>query len=186
MEDSAIVALYWARDERALTETAAKFGAYCRKIALNLLGSARDAEEVENDTWLAAWNSMPENRPARLAPYLGRIARNLSLDRRDKALAQKRGGGQGDAVLEELEACLPDPRRVEHEVEAAELGRSISDFLRGLDEMPRNVFIRRYWYGDATADIAARYGLPDGRVRVMLHRTREKLKRYLSEQGVTV
>lgn len=94
MEDSAIVALYWARDEQALTETAAKFGAYCRKIAFNLLGSDPDAEEVENDTWMAAWNSMPENRPARLAPYLGRITRNLALDRRDKALAQKRGGGQ--------------------------------------------------------------------------------------------
>ena len=73
MEDHAIVALYWARDERALTETAAKFGAYCRKIAMNLLASPPDAEEVENDTWLAAWDSMPENRPARLAPYLGRI-----------------------------------------------------------------------------------------------------------------
>ena len=59
MDDHAIVALYWARDERALTETAAKFGAYCRKIAMNLLASLPDAEEVENDTWLAAWDSMP-------------------------------------------------------------------------------------------------------------------------------
>ena len=90
MEDAAIVALYWARDEQALAETAAKFGAYCRKIADNILHSAHDAEECENDTWLAAWNSMPTNRPARLAPYLGRITRNLALDRFDRAAAQKR------------------------------------------------------------------------------------------------
>ena len=77
MEDAAIVALYWARDEQALAETATKFGAYCRKIADNILHSAHDVEECENDTWLAAWNSMPDNRPARLAPYLGRITRNM-------------------------------------------------------------------------------------------------------------
>ena len=87
MEDALIVDLYWARDEQALAETAAKFGTYCRKIADNILHSAHDAEECENDTWLAAWNSMPTNRPARLAPYLGRITRNLALDRFDKASA---------------------------------------------------------------------------------------------------
>ena len=99
MEDAAIVALFWERNERALTETAAKFGAYCRKIAMNILASARDAEECENDTLLAAWNSMPANRPARLAPYLGRITRNLALDRSDAARTQKRGGGQAALVL---------------------------------------------------------------------------------------
>ena len=113
MEDAAIVALYWARDEQALTETAAKFGAYCRKIADNILHSAHDAEECENDTWLAAWNSMPDNRPARLAPYLGRITRNLALDRFDKASAQKRGSGQTCAPLDELAECVAAPGGVE-------------------------------------------------------------------------
>lgn len=92
MEDHEIVALYFARSERAITETARKFGAYCRKIAWNILASRRDAEECENDTWLAAWNTMPPQRPARLAPYLGRITRNLALDRYDQAHAAKRGG----------------------------------------------------------------------------------------------
>ena len=152
MEDAAIVALYWARDEQALTETAAKFGAYCRRIADNILHSAHDAEECENDTWLAAWNSMPDNRPARLAPYLGRITRNLALDRFD----------------------------------AAKTGRIISDFLRTLPEETRNIFLRRYWYCDATADIAARYGLTESKVRVTLHRTRGKLAAYLQERGAAL
>ena len=112
MEDTAIVALYWARDEQALAETATKFGAYCRKIADNILHSAHDVEECENDTWLAAWNSMPDNRPARLAPYLGRITRNLALDRLDKATAQKRGSGQTFAPLDELAECVAAPGSV--------------------------------------------------------------------------
>lgn len=94
MEDAAIVDLYWARDEQALAETAAKFGAYCRKIADNILHSAHDAEECENDTWLAAWNSMPTNRPARLAPYLGRITRNLALDRFDRRRRRSAAAGR--------------------------------------------------------------------------------------------
>ena len=160
MEDAAIVALYWARDEQALAETAAKFGAYCRKIADNILHSAHDAEECENDTWLAAWNSMPTNRPARLAPYLGRITRNLALDRFDRAAAQKRGSGQ---------TCAP-----------------LDAFLRTLPEETRSIFLRRYWYCDATADIAARYGLTESKVRVTLHRTRGKLAAYLQERGAAL
>ena len=126
MDDQAIVALYWARDEQAIGETAAKFGAYCRKIADNILNSAHDAEECENDTWLAAWNSMPDNRPARLAPYLG------------------------------------------------------------LPAQTRTIFLRRYWYCDATADIAARCGVTETKVRVTLHRTRGKLAAYLQEKGVSL
>ena len=182
MEDAAIVALYWARDEQALAETATKFGAYCRKIADNILHSAHDVEECENDTWLAAWNSMPDNRPARLAPYLGRITRNLALDRLDKATAQKRGSGQTFAPLDELAECVAAPGSVEDTFDAAETGRLISEFLRTLPEGTRNIFLRRYWYCDATADIAARYGLTESKVRVTLHRTRGKLAAYLQKE----
>ena len=159
MTDADIVALYWARDEQAIAQTAQKFGAYCRKIAMNLLGSQEDAEECENDTWMAAWNSMPQNRPDKLAPYLGRITRNLALDLRERQNAKKRGGGQTEAVLEELEFCLPAGDHTAQEVESAETARSISAFLRSQPEQARNIFIRRYWYCDATADIAN--GKPD-------------------------
>ena len=175
MTDADIVTLYWERDEQAIAQTAQKFGAYCRKIAMNLLGSQEDAEECENDTWMAAWNSMPDNRPARLAPYLGRITRNLALDRFDKTTAQKRGCGQSFAPLDELAECVAAPGSVEESFDAAETGRLISAFLRTLPEETRNIFLRRYWYCDATADIAARYHLTESKVRVTLHRTRGKL-----------
>ena len=186
MTDADIVTLYWARDEQAIAQTAQKFGAYCRKIAMNLLGSQEDAEECENDTWMAAWNSMPDNRPARLAPYLGRITRNLALDRLDKATAQKRGSGQTFAPLDELAECVAAPGSVEDTFDAAETGRLISAFLRTLPEETRSIFLRRYWYCDATADIAARYGLTESKVRVTLHRTRGKLAAYLQERGAAL
>ena len=167
MTDADIVTLYWARDEQAIAQTAQKFGAYCRKIAMNLLGCQEDAEECENDTWMAAWNSMPQNRPDKLAPYLGRITRNLALDLRERQNAKKRGGDH-----------------TAQEVESAETARSISAFLRSQPEQARNIFIRRYWYCDATADIAKRYGIGESKVRVTLHRMRTKLKAYLEKEGV--
>ena len=121
---------------------------------------------------------MPTNRPARLAPYLGRITRNLALDRFDRAAAQKRGSGQTCAPLDELAECVAAPGSVEDSFDAAETGRLISAFL--------HIFLRRYWYCDATADIAARYGLTESKVRVTLHRTRGKLAAYLQERGAAL
>lgn len=186
LEDSAIVALYWARDEQALVETARKFGAYCRRIAMNVLANANDAEECENDTWLAAWNSMPDNRPANLAPYLGRITRNLALDRYSAATAQKRGGGQAHLVLDELAECLPSRASVEQVFDAGQTGRLISDFLRTQPQQARQMFLRRYWYCESVADIAARFAMQEGAVRVSLHRTRQKLAAYLRTHDVAL
>ena len=81
MEDAAIVALYWSRDEAAIAETQRKYGAYCRTIAQNILGSWEDAEECVSDAWHRAWNAIPPQRPDSLPAFLGRIVRNLSLSR---------------------------------------------------------------------------------------------------------
>ena len=105
MEDKDIVALYWARSEEAIRRTAEKYGAYCAQIIRRVLGDCRDAEECLSDTWLGAWNAMPPQRPARLPPFLGRIARNTALDRYDYNAAQCRNSGF-EAVLEELEDCV--------------------------------------------------------------------------------
>ena len=67
MEDSAIIDLYWAREERALSETDAKYGGYCRSIAHNILKNREDSEECVSDTWLHAWNAMPPQRPSILS-----------------------------------------------------------------------------------------------------------------------
>ena len=102
MEDSAIIDLYWAREERALSETDAKYGGYCRSIAHNILKNREDSEECVSDTWLHAWNAMPPQRPSILSSFLGRITRNLSFDRCRRQNAEKRGGGSLPLALDEM------------------------------------------------------------------------------------
>ena len=186
MDDHEIVDLYWQRDEHAIEATAAKYESYCMKISQNILSDRADSEENVNDTYLHAWQAMPPQRPAILSAFLGKIARNLALNRYKARSAQKRQGDAFALSLDELDDCAPALSSPDDEATAAELGRSISAFLRTLPEETRSIFLRRYWYCDATADIAARYGLTESKVRVTLHRTRGKLSAYLQERGAAL
>jgi len=186
MEDSAIVDLYWAREERALTETDSKYGGMCRTIAFNILRDRWDSEECVNDTWLRAWNTMPPQRPGVLSAFLSRITRNLSLDRYKAARAAKRGGGQLPMALEELGDCVPAIGSVEETVELRELTRILDSFLRDLPEKEACVFLRRYLYVDSTHDIATRYEMAEGSVKSTLYRVRNKLRQRLEQEGVAL
>ena len=186
MDDHEIVDLYWQRDEHAIEATAAKYESYCMKISQNILSDRADSEENVNDTYLHAWQAMPPQRPAILSAFLGKIARNLALNRYKARSAQKRQGDAFALSLDELDDCAPALSSPDDEAMAAELGRSISAFLRTLPEETRSIFLRRYWKCDATADIAARDGLTESKVRVTLHRTRGKLAAYLQERGAAL
>ena len=186
MEDGEIVALYWARDSRAIRESEEKYGAYCASIARSILGSPEDAEECVSDTWLRAWNAMPPQRPSLLSAFFGRITRNLAFDRWRSSSAQKRGGGETAAVLEELSDCVSgrgDPERL---LEDGELIADLNAFLRSLPQEKRRMFLRRYWYGDPVSEIAKRFGMRENRVAVSLHRMRNALRGYLTERGHTI
>jgi len=184
MDDNAIIALYWAREERALEETSFKYGSYCRNIAYNILSNREDTEECVNDTWLRAWNAMPPQRPGILSAFLGKITRNLSLDRFKLSRAGKRGGGNVPVALEELADCVPGLDSVEQTVAEAELSRTVDRFLRTLPERDCCLFLRRYWYLDSMSDIARRYQMAEGTVKSNLYRTRQKLRGYLEQEGV--
>ena len=186
MEDSQIIDLYWARLEQAIQETDTKYGGYCRAIAHNILKSMEDSEECVSDTWLRAWNAMPPQRPSVLSAFLGRITRNLSLDRYKAARAEKRGGSSFPAALDELSECVPAQIRVEHTLEERELAEAIDRFLRTLPERECSMFLRRYWYVDSVQSIAARYAIKENTAKSILFRTREKLRRYLAGEGIIV
>ncbi len=186
MEDSQIVALYWARDESALTESGAKYGGYCRAIALGILASPEDAAECVNDTWLRAWESMPPHRPARLDTFLGRLTRNLSLDRWRALRAQKRGGGQVELALEELAECLSSSDCPEAAVEAGALAESLDRFLAALPREKRVLFVQRYWYLRPVEELASLHGMRKNTVASTLFRLRSQLRRHLEEEGFTV
>lgn len=184
MEDHAIVDLYWSRNPEAIRRTGEKYGSYCRAIARNILPDHRDVEECVNDTWLSAWNSMPENRPGLLAPFLGKITRNLAFTRWRASHTEKRGGGELPLVLEELAECVPAASNAFQAVEAEELEAAVNRFLHTLPERECNVFLRRCWFTEPMADIAKRYGMREATVRTSLFRSREKLRRYLEKEGL--
>lgn len=182
MEDTGIIDLYWARDERAVEETERKYGPYCRSISYRILKNRQDVEECVNDTWVRAWNTMPPQRPFALGAFLGKIVRNLSLNYYRTSHAQRRGGGQVPLLLEELQDCAADgPEQL---LEAAELSRALDRFLRSLPQKDCCIFMRRYWYMDPMEDIARRYHLPLGSVKSSLFRSRQKLRDYLVQEGM--
>ncbi|MCE5235356.1 MAG: RNA polymerase sigma factor [Clostridiaceae bacterium] len=184
MEDGDIVALYWARSESAIFETAAKYGGYCRAIAYNILFNAEDAEESVNDAYMAAWNSMPPHRPSILSAFLGKLTRRIAIDRWRRRGAEKRGGGEMAFALDELAECIPSGHDVEREILSAELEEAVRAFVKTLPGTERWVFIGRYWFLKPISELGGKFGFCESKVKSMLYRTRKKLMLYLRKEGV--
>jgi len=185
MEDSRIIELYWARNEQAIPETDTKYGPFCRNLSKNILGSIEDAEECVNDTYLRAWNSMPPEKPMNLRAWLGRIVRNISIDLWRRHGAKKRGDGI-DALLGELEECVPSPVSVENEIDAKELTKIIEAWLSMLNQTERRIFVCRYWHGESVAEIAKKEKMDSKALAGKLYRLRQSLKNRLQREGVTL
>lgn len=186
MDDAEIVALYWARDERAISESALRYGGYCYAIASRILENREDAEESVNDAWVGAWGSIPPQKPELLSAYLGKLTRRIALKRLRGRLAGRRGGGQVALALEELDECLGGGQSADEALDARELGRLIDRFLDGLPETEMRVFVCRYWYLDPVAEIAQRFGFSQSKVKSMLFRTRGKLREQLQKEGYSI
>ena len=182
MDDRLIIELYWARSEKAIAETDRKYGGYCRTVAGNILHSREDAEECVSDTWLRAWENMPPRRPELLRAFLGKITRNLSLDRLRRSQAKKRAPLA--EVLEELEYCLPAP--MADTVESIHLTDCLDRFLAGLSAEKRRVFLLRYWYVCPIGEVAKQTGLSAAKVKSMLFRTRNELREFLAKEDIFV
>ena len=184
MDDHSIIDLYWARCESAIAQTAEKYGRYCHAIAYRILGSHEDSEECVSDTFVKAWNAIPPERPAHLDAFLGTITRRLSLDRYRKNAAEKRNSGHTLLVLEELRDCLPDGRGESRLDDTLALADVLNRFLASLPPRTRRIFLRRYWYFCSVKEIAAEDRLTEGTVKMLLLRTRRKLKQDLEKEGV--
>lgn len=182
MDDLAIVELYHRRKEQAITESNKKYGALCGSIALGLLSVREDAEECVNDTWHAAWNRMPPDRPQALGAFFGRITRNLSISRWRRDHAQKRYDGI-NVLLSELEDCVPAPGTVDEALERRQLAGAISTWLDKLEAGDRQLFIRRYWYGDGVKELAAAEGREANALAQRLLRLRRALRVFLESEG---
>lgn len=185
MEDTKIIDLYWTRSESAIAETAKKYGSYCRAVAFRILRSDRDSEECVNDTWLGAWTAMPPKRPAVLSTFLGRITRNLALNRRERDRAQKRGAGEVTVALEELQECVPDPGGASALDDMA-LADALSRFLFSLPQEAQKFFVQRYWYLCSIREIADSCGVGAGKVKMSLLRSRRELREFLRKEDIAL
>lgn len=186
MEDKEIVSLYLKRSESAVKETADKYGAYCYKIAFNILQNDSDAEETVNDTYLGVWNSIPPHIPGCFRAYIGGIARNLSLKKYRFLNTQKHGEGQVPLALQELSECIPSAKTIEEETDNKELVHILNKFLFELKTLDRRIFVKRYWYLSSVNEIAEDFGFSVSKVKSNLHRTRNRLHKYLEKEGVNI
>lgn len=185
MEDTAIIGLYWARDEGAISASDEKYGNLCRHLSQSILDSREDAEECVNDTWKRAWDTMPPQRPNSLRAYLAKITRNLSIDLWRAKRAEKRDS-RSDVLLNELEDCLPASPSAEELSEARETVRVIDRWLSQLPPADRKAFLRRYWYGQRVDQIAAQAGCSPNSMTKRLSRLRDGLRRVLEQEGVVI
>ena len=182
MTDNEIVELFFARSENAIKLISEKYHAYCYSISFQILSNKEDCEECVNDTWMKAWNAMPDARPSILSAFLGSITRNICLDRYRKIHTAKRGSGQVDFIFDEL-LDLTDGKEPLHYIEEKELADSINRFLKNLPKEHRIIFVRRYWYMDPIAEIARRCMCTESKIKTVLFRIRGKLMEHLKMEG---
>ena len=184
MDDRRIVELFLERSEEAILETDIKYGRYCHKIAFNVLGNDEDSEECVNDAYMRAWGSIPPNEPDSMASYIGRITRNLALDRLRQKQSDKRGNGEVPVVLDELAECVSGHDELERRQDSAEIASAIDSFLDELNSVERGVFMRRYWMMEPIADVANRYDISVSKTTTMLFRLRNRLKKHFMKEGI--
>ena len=183
MDDRLIVDLYFARSEKAISETDKKYGRYCRYIASNILHSDTEAEECVDDAYMNTWSAIPPANPYSLRTFVGRITRNLALNRYEHKRAQKRYAGI-DSALDEIEELISAPE--ESLVDTMALREGLNEFLGTLNRKTRIIFVKRYWYLASIKEISDEIGASESSVKVSLHRTRCELKEFLEKKGITI
>lgn len=186
MDDNEIIILYQNRDENAIKQTEKKYSGYLTKIALNVLGNPEDGEECVNDTYFRAWNTIPPNIPAALKLYLGKITRELSIDRLRKKTSKKRGGTEYEMSLDELCECAGTGDSTAQAADLSVLVDLIEDFLRRCGDDERDMFVCRYYFCDSLKEIASYFGVNVSKVKNTLFRTRKELKKHLESEGYVI
>ena len=184
MEDERIVELYLRRDEEAIARTDEKYGRRVLSLCESILLDRPDAEEAQNDTYLEAWNSIPPHEPrSYLFAFLARIARHICLDRCKYRRREKRNAHYLE-LTSEMEECIPSPDDLDARLDDMAIKKALDGFLSSLEEGKREIFLRRYWYCDPISSISARMGVKEGKIKMILLRTRESLRAYLQKEGI--
>lgn len=186
MEDEAIIELFYERKETAIDETKGKYGRRLYRIARNILQSNEDAEECVNDALLKAWEAIPPSRPEKFGAYMAKITRNLAINKWEAKSAAKRGGGEVNLLLSELEDCIASAANLEETYEASLVTEAINSFLGASEKAARLAFVLRYFHGESILSISQNFQMSESKVKSMLFRMRKKLKLQLEKEGITI
>ena len=181
MDDRRILDLYFARSEEAIRHTKDKYGRLLFGISYNIVKSDGDAEECVSDTYLHTWRSIPPKQPSVLRTFLGKLTRNLSIDR---LRSMKRAKRSNDLTVSFEE--IGDILAATEDTSEGELTELLNSFLDSLPDTECRLFVGRYWYGYSVSKMAAGYGMSANAVSKQLARTREGLRVYLNERGYEV
>ena len=186
MNDSEIIDLYFAREERAISETDKKYGPYCRNISYNILESREDSEECTNDTYMKLWSVIPPQKPLRFRAFIASVVRSIALNMVRRSSAGKRGGGNAQLVFDEIAECIADNDTVESKLDEKELIKALNGFLASCGGEKQMIFMKRYYHFRSVSQIAEEMHISEDKVKQTLHRTREKLRTYLKKEGIEI
>ncbi len=183
MDDSKIIDLYFCRDEKAIDETRSKYGRLLMHIAYGILHSEDESNECVYDTYMNAWEAIPPARPTYFRAFLAKITRNLSVNKYLKNRTQRTAVSTETVIGE-----LADMENTEgaQTVDDIAINDALNSFLGELDKVTRIIFVKRYFYVYPIKKIALDMRFTESNVKVILMRTREKLKAHLEKAGVII
>lgn len=149
-------------------------GAWVRKLARGLVRDEASANDVAQETALAALRR-PDAGSAPLRPWLARVARNFA--RRGWREASRRAARERAVARPE---ALPGADEAAERLEI--LGALVQE-LGALDPALQRVLLRRYFDGWSAARIARESDEPASTVRSRLQRALEELRRRLDQRS---
>ena len=186
MTDEKIIELFFKRDESAISSCDIKYGSRLRGLGERITADPYTAEECVDDTYLKTWNTVPPKNPRNyLFAYLAKILRNLSIDK-VRALSREKRSAAMTVLSDELTEAVPASESTDSQLIKNELSNLITSFVSKLGEEQRRIFVMRYFYMEDLKTIAKKLFITEGKVKTVLHRTRDKLKIYLEGYGYRI
>ncbi|HSN27677.1 MAG TPA: RNA polymerase sigma factor, partial [Kofleriaceae bacterium] len=141
--------------------------AWLRGLARTLAGDRDDADDLAQETWIAAWQRQPDpTRPMR--GWLTKVVRDVAAmrHRSDRRRAARDARADESQVVARPDELLAQMR----------LHQRLVELVIELDEPYRSTVIARFVEGRSSAAIARSLGIPDGTVRKRLHEALTRLR----------
>lgn len=183
-EDEEIIKLLYSRHEYALEKIWRKYERFCRSIAPGIV--REDFEECFDDMLMRLWNTIPPEQPQCLQTYIGTILRGFVIDRLRANECGKRGGRKVNVPLREAEELFDLRDLADAGLNVDTVARLVRKYLDKLPRRKRWIFLKHFWYLVPVDEIAEEYSMNPNTVKSILHRSQERLKKFLRENDVEI